>query len=514
MIPITTFAKKQVAVFGLGGSGLVTAQALALGGAVVSAWDDNAAARDAAASAGVRIADLTAANWKQFSALVLAPGVPLTHPEPHWTVVKAKAAKVPVIGDVELFCRERSKIAPFCPFIAITGTNGKSTTTALIAHLLKADHRDVQMGGNIGTPILALGTIEPGAFYVIEMSSFQIDLTPSLNPTVGVLLNVTPDHLDRHGTMENYSAIKERLVAVAEQSCVGVDDDRCLGIATRIDRRRFCYTFSTSQDYDNGYHLAGTKLRFDAGEIKEELSELANCRALRGIHNAQNALAAAAALGALGGTLYPASLNPFLKRDPSLKRRLFEDPSDYERRAALPKNQQMSDPEATQRRRVALQAAFDTFPGLAHRLEEIGRVGHVSFINDSKATNADSAAKALATWPCDIFWILGGKQKEGGIESLAPLFAHVAKAYLIGDSSDDFAATLSGKVEFERCGTLDKAVAAAARDAAASAGAEPVVLLSPACASYDQFKNFEVRGDAFRTLVSALPGIALVERST
>ena len=513
MIPVTTFARKQVAVFGLGGSGLVTAQALALGGAVVSAWDDNASARDAAAAAGIRIVDLTTAKWKSFSALVLAPGVPLTHPEPHWTVVSAKAAKVPIIGDVELFCRERSKHAPFCPFIAITGTNGKSTTTALLAHLLKADNRDVQMGGNIGTPILALETLMPGAFYVIEMSSFQIDLTPSLEATVGVLLNITPDHIDRHGTMENYAALKERLVAAAEQSCVCVDDDRCSGIAKRIEKRRFCYTFSTSETYNNGYHLSGSKLRFDAGETKEELVDLTNCRALRGVHNGQNALAAVAALGALGGMLYPASINPFMTRDPSLKRRLFEAPADYERRNALPKNQQMTDPAATQRRRMALQAAFNSFPGLPHRMEEVGRAGRVIFINDSKATNADSSEKALATWPRDIFWIAGGKPKEGGIESLAPLFPRVAKAYLIGASSDEFSATLTGKVEIERCVTLDVAVAAAARDAAASAGTEPVVLLSPACASYDQFKNFEVRGDAFRSLVVALPSVTPVERS-
>ncbi len=512
MIPVTTFARKQVAVFGLGGSGTVTAQALALGGAVVSAWDDNQSARDAAAAAGVRIIDLTTANWKTFSALVLAPGVPLTHPEPHWSVEKAKAAKVPVIGDVELFCRERSKIAPFCPFIAITGTNGKSTTTALLAHLLKADGRDVQMGGNIGTPILALGTIEPGAFYVIEMSSFQIDLTPSLKPTVGVLLNITPDHLDRHGTMENYAALKERLAANAEQSCVGIDDDRCQGIARRIERQRFCYTFSTAENFEGGYHLSGSHLRFDAGEIKEELVDLSRCRALRGEHNAQNALAAVAALGALGGMLYPASINPFLKRDASLKRRLFEAPADYERRAALPKNKQMDDPAATQRRRDGLQRAFDTFPGLAHRLEEIGIIGRISFVNDSKATNADSTEKALSTWQRDVYWIVGGKQKEGGIESLAPLFPRVAKAYLIGASSQEFAKSLEGKVAYERCETLDAAVAAATRDAAGSAGIEPVVLLSPACASYDQFKNFEIRGEVFRTLVSKLPGVTMIER--
>ena len=361
MIPVTTFARKQVAVFGLGGSGLVTAQALALGGAQVAAWDDNPAARDAARAAGVNVVDINQADWKAFAALVLAPGVPLTHPEPHWTVERAKAAKVPVIGDVELFCRERTKVAPFCPFVAITGTNGKSTTTALIAHLLAADGRDVQMGGNIGTPILALDPPRSASFYVIELSSFQIDLAPSLKPTVGVLLNITPDHLDRHGTMENYAAIKERLAVQSEQSCVGIDDDRCFGIAKRIEKRRYCYTFTTAPEYKNGYHLAGTHLRFETETSKEDLADIGAVRALRGAHNGQNALAAAAALGALGGMMFPASINPFLKLDGSLKRRLFENDADFAYRMTIPRNKQIPSHAAVQRRRVALQAAFDTF---------------------------------------------------------------------------------------------------------------------------------------------------------
>ena len=505
MIPITTFARKRVAVFGLGGSGQITAKALVAGGADVAAWDDNPGARDAAREAGLPVVDINQADWKTFAALVLAPGVPLTHPEPHWTVERATAAKVPIVGDVELFCRERTKVAPFCPFVAITGTNGKSTTTALIAHLLQADGRDVQMGGNIGTPILALDPPHSASFYVIELSSFQIDLAPSLKPTVGVLLNITPDHLDRHGTMENYAAIKERLVAQAEQSCVGVDDERCNGIARRIEKRRYCYTFTTSGNYKSGYHLAGTKLRFETEDAQEDLADLAGVRSLRGTHNAQNALAAAAALGALGGMMFPASINPFLKLDGSLKRRLFENDADFGYRMTIPRNKQVPSHAAVQRRRDALQAAFASFPGLAHRMEEIGKVGRVQFINDSKATNADSTDKALATWERDIFWIVGGKSKDGGIEPLVPFFPRVAKAYLIGASSDDFARTLDGKVDVVRSDTLDNAVAAAARDAALSAGPEPVVLLSPACASYDQFRNFEVRGDAFRTLVAALP---------
>ncbi len=216
MIPATSFSGKKVAVFGLGGSGRATAASLAAGGAIVAAWDDSNATREAAAAAGIPIVDLGDAEWRDFAALVLAPGVPLTHPEPHWTVLRAEAAGVEIIGDIEIFCRERRRNVPDAPFVAITGTNGKSTTTALIAHLLSSAERDVQLGGNIGTPVLSLDPPRMGRYHVVEVSSFQIDLAPSLDPTVGILLNVTPDHLDRHGTMDRYAALKERLVGVVE----------------------------------------------------------------------------------------------------------------------------------------------------------------------------------------------------------------------------------------------------------------------------------------------------------
>ena len=224
MTPVTHAAGRSVALFGLGGSGIVTAQALAAGGAHVVCWDDTASSRDKALAAGLAVQDLATADWSRFDALVLAPGVPLTHPRPHWSVPMAKEAGVEVIGDIELFCRERAALAPASPFIAITGTNGKSTTTALVAHLLAEAGRDVQMGGNIGTAILALEPPAAARVHVVECSSFQIDLAPSLAPTAGILLNVTPDHLDRHGTMENYAGIKERLVAAAGTPVVGVDD--------------------------------------------------------------------------------------------------------------------------------------------------------------------------------------------------------------------------------------------------------------------------------------------------
>src|SRR5262245_64230360 len=222
MIPITTFAGKKVAVFGLGNSGLLAARALKEGGADVFAFDDDEKKISEAQIAAVRIENLRNLDWRDVAALVLAPGVPLTHPVPHWTVGLARKADVEVIGDIELFCRERAKSGRDCPLIAITGTNGKSTTTALIAHLLNQAGRDAQMGGNIGVPVLALGPFNPGRAYVLEVSSYQIDLAPSLKPTIGILLNVSEDHIDRHGTMANYAAIKERLPASVERGGTAV----------------------------------------------------------------------------------------------------------------------------------------------------------------------------------------------------------------------------------------------------------------------------------------------------
>ena len=499
MIRATTFAGKTVAVFGLGASGNATVQSLVAGGATVAAWDDSEAGRSAAAMAGMPLVDLTKADWSTFSSLVLAPGVPLTHPEPHWVVLKAREAGVEIIGDVEIFARERAAQCPDAPFIAITGTNGKSTTTALVAHILTSAGHDVQMGGNIGRAILTLEPPTRDRFHVIEMSSFQIDLTPTLRPTVGVLLNITPDHLDRHGTIENYAAIKEQLVQGALIACIGVDDDICLAILKRRLNAGLACTFSRDKKLAPGYSMLGDEVVCsDATGLAVKLGSLAGLATLRGKHNAQNALAAVSSvrecLASIGGK----------KKNPDW------------------------------------QVALSSFPGLAHRMEEIGRLGKVLFINDSKATNADSTEKALLSFPRDVFWIAGGKAKDGGIESLRPYFERIIRAYLIGAASDEFSKTLDGDAAIIPCGTLDVAVARAATDAAAYARgeamllynvqgsmgvgtlvpgirphpsatrtAEPVVLLSPACASYDQYKNFEIRGDAFRALVAAMPGIDL-----
>ena len=458
MTPITSFAGKSVAVFGLGGSGLATAEALVAGGAKVVAWDDNVDSVAKAAAAGIPTADLRPMDFSGFVALVLSPGVPLTHPTPHWTVELAKAADIEILGDIELFCRERRAIAPGSPFVAITGTNGKSTTTALIAHLFRADGWDVQLGGNIGTAILSLEPPAADRIHIVECSSFQIDLAPTIDPTVGVLLNLTEDHLDRHATMERYAAIKARLVRGAETAVIGVDDDWCSAIASDLDRRGTpVERISVRAPVADGFFAEAGRIFEAEDSVVREVTSLEGIGALRGAHNAQNAAAAIAVARAIG----------------------------------MPE--------------TSIVEGLRSFPGLAHRMEEAARLGKVLFVNDSKATNADAAEKALASFD-RIYWIAGGKSKTGGITSLEAYFPRIARAYLIGAAADEFAATLAGKVDTVVSGTMDAAVAAAGRDAARDGAAEPVVLLSPACASYDQYPNFEKRGDHFRSLVLALEG--------
>src|SRR4249919_1079079 len=434
MIPVTVFAGKKVAIFGLGGSGLASASALLAGGADVIGWDDNAESVVKATSAGIPTADLREVDWSRVAALVLAPGVPLTHPAPHWSAALAHAAGVEVIGDIELFCRQRRLIAPTAPFVAITGTNGKSTTTALTAHLLRSAGHDAQMGGNIGTAILSLEPLNEGRAYVIECSSYQIDLAPTLNPSVGILLNITEDHLDRHGTLQHYAAVKERLVAGVQAdgtAIVGVDDEWCAAAADRMQQAgKRLLRVSVQRALPDGLYLDGETIMQAAGGSARPVARIGNIGSLRGVHNAQNAACAA-------GTALALSLD-------------------------------------------AIQQGLESFPGLAHRMEQVGRKGRVLFVNDSKATNADSAAQALACFS-DIFWIAGGKPKTGGIASLARFFPRIRKAYLIGESAPEFAATLAEEVANEVVEKLDRAVARAAQDAEASGLSDAVVLLSPAC---------------------------------
>jgi UDP-N-acetylmuramoylalanine--D-glutamate ligase len=455
MIAVESFAGRKVAVFGLGGSGLVTAHALAAGGAEILVYDDKREKVDAAWNAGLPTGDLRVADFSAFAALVLSPGVPLTHPAPHWTVERAHAAGIPVIGDVALFDRERRARIPGLRLAAITGTNGKSTTTALLGHLLRELGEAAQVGGNIGRPVLDLSP-ETG-IAVVEVSSYQIDLAPDLSPDVGALLNVTPDHLDRHGTFENYAAVKERLVAASRQAVIGVDDGTTAAIARRLSTagkpvRRigvFGNEAGLARLEGAGVGAVGSTLYAVENGAARAIGRLDGIGSLRGAHNAENAAAAVAMAMALGHA--PEAVVPHLA----------------------------------------------TFPGLAHRMEEVGRDGAVLFVNDSKATNAQSTRQALAAFD-RVHWIAGGIQKAGGIESLADLFPRVVRAYLIGEAAPAFAATLAGRVEARQCGTLEAALDAAATAAATEGG---VVLLSPACASFDQFRSFEHRGDTFRALV-------------
>ncbi len=467
MIPVTTFAGRKVALFGLGGSGLASASALLAGGADVIAGDDGEDRVAQARSAGIPTADLRQIDWSRIAALVLAPGIPLTHPQPHWVVKLAQAAGVEIIGDIELFCRERPVRAPTSPFVAITGTNGKSTTTALTAHLLRHAKRDTQMGGNIGTAILSLEPPHPQRAYVIECSSYQIDLAPTIDPTVGILINLSEDHLDRHGTLEHYGAVKERLVAGVPEggtAVIGVDDEFCAAAAERIaGMGKRVVRISVLHALRDGIYIDGEQIMLAENGNARPVALLGGIGSLRGRHNAQNGACAVAAALALG-------LEP-----------------------------------------RTIQEGLWSFPGLAHRMEQIGKIGDVLFVNDSKATNADSSAQALACFE-NIFWIAGGKPKTGGITSLEKFFPCIRKTFLIGEASDEFAMTLEDKVPYEKVVTLDRAVAAAASEAAASGLVDPVVLLSPACASFDQYRNFEVRGDAFRALVTALPGLVPMNR--
>jgi UDP-N-acetylmuramoylalanine--D-glutamate ligase len=462
MIPVTCFSGRKVAVFGLGGSGLASCHALKAGGAEVIASDDGIDRLAEAARAGFITADLRTASWANFAALVLTPGAPLTHPTPHWTVLAAEQAGVEVIGDIELFCRERRRHAPNAPFVAITGTNGKSTTTALIAHLMRVAGYDTQMGGNIGTAILSLEPPRDGRVHVIEMSSYQIDLAPSLDPSVGILLNISEDHIDRHGTLEHYAAVKERLVAGVQQqgtAIVSVDDDWSRNAAERIAQAgRRLARVSVKRALTDGIYVERETIWRATGGVRSEIAPIGGIGSLRGLHNAQNAACASACALALGLSL------------------------------------------------ETLQKGLRSFPGLAHRMEQVGRRNDVLFVNDSKGTNADAAAHALSSF-ADIFWIAGGKPKLGGITSLTEYFPRIRKAYLIGEAAEEFARTLDGSVPHEISETLEVAVANAARDAEASRLSDAVVLLSPACASFDQYRNFEIRGERFRELVNALPGI-------
>lgn len=447
MIRVPSAHGKTVLVVGLGKSGAATARALVASGAKVIAWDDNAERRAEAGAAGMTIIDPVERGLDGIDMIVWSPGIPHSHPQPHAIAQAAAKAGIALVCDIELLAQAK----PACRFIGITGTNGKSTTTTLVAHILKTAGISFAVGGNLGMAALSLDDLAAGGLYVLELSSYQLELAPSLRLDTGALLNITPDHLARHGGMDGYVAAKRNLLMqTGGTAIVGIDD---------APSRALCEDFravpiSAVQSLDHGVSAADGVLAQDGRKV----CDLNDIKTLPGRHNWQNAAAAFALCRAVG---------------------LSEQ---------------------------AIVAGLQTYPGLAHRQELVAVANGILYVNDSKATNADATEKALVCYD-RIYWILGGQAKEGGIAPLAPHFSRIAHAFLIGEAAQDFAAILeNGKVPHQHCGVLDVALRAAHDLAQAEAIAGSAVLLSPACASWDQFKSFEHRGDCFRDGVLALTG--------
>ncbi len=474
MIPVTQYNGHAVAVLGLGRSGLAAARALKAGGATPVCWDDNEDSLTAADKEGFLIANLHAEHvWSEhsFAALILSPGIPHLYPEPNPVVQLAWDYNVPVDNDVSLFFQVMDSIyvnnADTGAFsfeelpqtICITGSNGKSTTTALIAHILEQAGRNVQMGGNIGVGVLDLDPPRKKEIYVLELSSYQIELARTLDPVIAVFLNFSPDHYDRHGGGGGYFAAKARLFDVGQplKAIIGIDEDegRYLANHQNSDETEVSIISTASKWPAKGRLFAAREdklyLVHDGREI--DAMSLSGFATLTGEHNHQNACAAFAVCDGLG---VPTS---------------------------------------------KIIDGMKSFPGLPHRMETVGQLGTISFVNDSKATNVESAAKALGAYQ-NIYWIAGGQGKEGGLDGLKEYLPNVKKAYLIGETAPEFA-NLLGEAPHEIAQTLERAIMLALQDADADEQAS-VILLAPACASFDQFPSFEHRGDAFRAQVLAM----------
>jgi len=456
MISCAGFINKRVAVLGLGKSGLSAAHALARSGARVVAWDDREQTRNQATNEGIAIKDFERINWGQMDALVISPGIAHSFPKSHPAAHQAKQAGVPIIGDVELLATSGAQAHQ----VAITGTNGKSTTTSLLGHIIDQSGRKVEIGGNLGPSICNMAMLERDELYVLELSSYQLELCPSARFKISILLNLSPDHLDRHGGMAGYVRAKRNIFhnqGAGDVAIVSLDDELTAKVFDELDRKkgRTVIPVATTRKAHGGVYVENENLIDDLqGEanVVMSLDGLAN---LPGIHNAQNVVAAFAAARRL---------------------RISTD--------------------------VIVQA-IESFPGLAHRQEIIEYFDGITFVNDSKATNCEAAEKALACYD-NVYWIAGGRAKEAGLTQMSDVFGHVRKAFLIGECADDFAAQLGGKVDAVVYGTLESATRAAYEQAVKDGLKAAVVLLSPACASFDQFANFEARGDAFRNLVDGL----------
>ena len=456
MIGLASMGDRTVAVLGLGRTGRSACRALIASGARLWAWDDDAERRREAAAAGIPIVDLESCDWARIHRLVLSPGIPLTHPRPHPLVRRARAHGVPVVGDLELLVENQ----PERRIVGITGTNGKSTTTALAAHLLRGAGRGMQLGGNIGLPILDLWPTPVEDTYVLELSSYQLELSEHLRCAVAVILNVSPDHLERHGGMAGYVRAKRRILRnqrASDWAVLGIDDDHGRALYRELSDRaqQRLMPVAVGRALDRGVYVIDGQLHDAVAGPARAMIDLRPIRSLRGAHNWQNAAAAYGALRALG-----------------------------------------VEPEP-------IVAALPTFQGLAHRLEPVATVDGVQFVNDSKATNPEAAARALASFE-GIYWIAGGRPKDGGLDPVLPWLDRVRHAYLIGEAAEGFARELAGRIACTRSGDLANAVRQAANAARAERTGSPVVLLAPACASFDQFRDFEERGDVFKQLVGAL----------
>lgn len=445
---------RTIAVLGLGRTGMATAERLIASGARVLAWDDSETAR-AAVPVDI-LHDLHKADWSTIDALVMSPGIPLTHPAPHPVAAAAKTAGKPIGSDIALLAVAQ----PQARFVCITGTNGKSTTTTLIAHVLKSAGKQVEVGGNLGQAALTLRPLGPDGIYVLELSSYQLDLTPSPIADIAILLNITPDHLDRHGGMEGYIASKASILRPKGKTSlgiIGVDDDTCRALYNAAkDKPRRMVPISGGRSVPGGVYVSPNGILTDAirGPARQVV-DLKTIPTLPGQHNWQNAAAAYVAAKALGLT--------------------FE----------------------------AIIDGLKSYPGLAHRQQLVATIDGVRYVNDSKATNADAAAKALACYD-NIYWIIGGRAKEGGLAGLEGFYPKIRHGFLIGEAAQAFQKQIGRAFPMTQCGTLDKAVAAAHALAQREKREGAVVLLAPACASWDQFPNFEIRGQAFRTQVEEL----------
>ncbi|MDE0809818.1 MAG: UDP-N-acetylmuramoyl-L-alanine--D-glutamate ligase [Alphaproteobacteria bacterium] len=455
MIRAHTFQGQTVAVMGLARSGLASVRSLLAGGARVLAWDDSAICCEEAVSLGAESTDLGKTNFSGITAMVLSPGIPHTHPAPHPVVDRARAAGVPIIGDIELLLRA----CPDARVIGITGTNGKSTTTALIGHILTAAGLPVEVGGNIGRSALEFEPMGAEGIFVLELSSYQLQLVPSLACDRAVLLNISPDHLERHGDLAGYIAAKQRTFDGMPDNgvvVIGDDDAETRTLAGRLATHTVTRISGLGMPTE-GVGMEGQSVVAMVAGRRKVIGTLSTARALPGSHNAQNACAATAVALSLG-----------VSGD-------------------------------------VIRAALLDFAGLPHRQEMVGAADGITYVNDSKATNADAAARALSCYD-PIYWIVGGVSKQGGIEPLAPYFPRVRRAFLIGESTEEFAATLEGRVPYSACDTLDRALDAAAVLALSEGRGGATILLSPASASFDQFSSYEVRGDCFRDMVCELLG--------